>query len=630
MSGLLGIFDPSGILQDLPRYLSALRCLSHRGPDGEGTYLRPQIFLGHRRLSLGPGPGELQPLVDQGSRVAIAFDGCISNRRELARELAAKGRRSERHSDASLVLDAYLEYGEGCFQKLDGTWALVLWDERTQQLLVSRDRLGVRPLYYYQNTQVIIASEIKGILALDDEARVPSPQRIRRYLPGGLIDDWSDTFFLRVRPVPPGVVLTFGRGKFASSRFWTLTPSIKRSVCPEAVLNLLGETIERMTPADVNVGVSLSGGIDSSVIAGLVTQNHASQRRRLQAFSIIPPHTHDESFLIDATVRHTGLTHRYVPLDTMDYSRALDELLDAHDEPVQAIGNFYQFMLRKAMAQAGCKAVLVGYGSDEIFGGYDFLAPPFLVSLLARGRVIDSLRFAIGARGFLEAHPLRILANGIRDFAKRKKCEIREIMERAMALQSRSEQDNGFKLVSDLLAPSIMSEEVQTPTGGFDLTQLRSGHDFFEALSRCFRAHVPLLVRIEDRNASAHGLELCAPFLDHRVVETALAFPFHQYMKGGINKAILRKSAKGVLAPEVLAQRRKFNTPGNNAFMIFEVLHHEFMQMLESKSFSDTGIWSHHCKNLYVNDMAQRARAGVWLRVYMLQRWYERVVQGNK
>ena len=629
MSGLLGIFDPSGIPQDLPRYLSALGRLSHRGPDGEGTYLRPQIFLGHRRLSLGPGPGELQPLVALEGRVAIAFDGRISNRRELAHELAAKGHRSERQSDASLVLDAYVEYGEGCFQKLEGTWALVLWDERTQQLLVSRDRLGVRPLYYYQNTQLIVASEIKGILALEDEARVLNPRRIRSYLPGGLIDDWSDTFFLRVQPVPPGVVLTIARGKFASSRFWTLTPSTDRALRPEAVLNLLRETIDRTTPVDVNVGVSLSGGI-SSVIAGLVTQNHAPQGRRLQAFSIIPPHTHNESLLIDATVRHTGLAHRYVPLDTMDYSQALGELLDAHDEPVQWVGNLYQFVLRKAMAQAGCKAVLVGYGADEIFGGYEFLAPPFLVSLMASGRVIDSLRFAAGARGFLGAHPLRILANGVRDFAKSRQHKVRKTMESAMGLRSRLGQDDGFKLVSDLLAPSFMSEEVQPPAAEFDLSGLRSGSYFFEALLRCFRAHIPLLVRIEDRNASAHSLELCAPFLDHRVVETALAFPFHQYMKEGVNKAILRKAAGGVLAPEVLAQRRKFNTPGNNSFMIYEVLQHEFMQMLESKSFSDTGIWSHNCKTLYLNDMAQRARAGVWLRVYMVQRWYERVVRGQR
>ncbi len=629
MSGLLCVFDPSGIPQDVPRYLSALRRLSHRGPDGEGTYLRPQIFLGHRQMSLGPGPGESQPLVGLGGQIAIAFDGRIANRRELAQELAMKGHRLERASDTSLVLDAYVEYGEGCLQKIEGTWALVLWDERTQQLLVSRDRLGVRPLYYYQGAQFIIASEIKGILALDDEARIPNPRRIRNYLPGGLIDDWSDTFFLRVRPVPPGTALTIACGRVTSRRFWTLAPSTDRALRPAAVLKLLGETIDRDTPVDVDVGLSLSGGIDSSVLAGLVTRGLAPQDKRVQAFSITPPHTADESALIDATVRHTGVAHRYVPLDMLDYSRTLDRLLDAHDEPVQAAGNLYQFVLRQAMAEAGCRAVLVGYGADEIFGGYDFLAAPFLVSLMASGRVIDSLRFAAGARTFLAAHPLRILANGARDFAKSVQRGVWETAERIMGWQSRWTQNHGLALVSDLLAPSNVNEEIHPPTAEFDLSGLGSGHAFFEALLACFRAHIPLLVRIEDRNASAHGLELCAPFLDHRVVETALAFPFHEYMKGGSNKAILRRAAAGILAPEVQAQRRKFYTPGNNAYVIYDVLRPEFLQMLESRSFFDTGIWSRDCKNLYLKDSAQRARSGVWLRVYMVQRWYERVVLGK-
>jgi asparagine synthase (glutamine-hydrolysing) len=131
----------------------------------------------------------------------------LTNRSAIAQQLAARGSVREQSCDASLALDAYLEYGAGCFSKLEGTWGLVLWDGRTRELQVSRDRLGVCPLYYFEGPPLIVASEIKAILALENRARVPNLARVWRYLPEGAIDDWSETFFLGVRPVPPATVL---------------------------------------------------------------------------------------------------------------------------------------------------------------------------------------------------------------------------------------------------------------------------------------------------------------------------------------------------------------------------------------------------------------------------------------
>src|SRR5262249_36297120 len=152
-------------------------------------------------------------------------------------------------SDAAMVLAAYLEYGDGCLCKLEGTWATALWDAGRQRLLLSRDRLGVRPLYYYERGgRVIVASEIKSILALDQAAQALNPRRIRAYLPGGLIDDWSETFFMRIRPVPPATTITLASGPLTTSRFWTLTPSTEARLDPDAVFDLLRRTIERDTP----------------------------------------------------------------------------------------------------------------------------------------------------------------------------------------------------------------------------------------------------------------------------------------------------------------------------------------------------------------------------------------------
>lgn len=597
MSGLLCVFDPEGIPQDAPRYLAALRRMAHRGPDGEGSCLRPQVFLGHRRRSRGSGQDEAQPLQSADGRVAIVLDGRLTSERPAGQ------------SDAALVLDAYLRHGPDCFERLEGCWAVILWDSRSGQLLLSRDRLGLRPLYKFRGDRLIVASEIKAILALDADARAPDRRRILRYLPRGTIDDWTGTFFARVQPVEPGSVVTAARGRCVGRRFWTLAPATDRSLRPQAVLELLGETIARDTPRGVPVGLALSGGVDSGVIAGLVAREAAGGDRQVHAFSIRPPRTPDESAGVAATVRACGLAHTQVPLDRVDYARAVDRLLDAQDEPVQTAGNLYQFLLREQMAAAGCRAVLVGHGADEIFAGYEFMAAPFLGALLSRGRLGDGLRFAIGARGFLAAHPLRILAMGMRQ-------------------RLPAPRDDGLAGVADLLAEPADPGPPDQDLHFLDLARLGPGREFFATLLDCFRAHVPLFVRVEDRNAAANGMELVAPFLDHRVVEMALAFPFHEYMRGGLNKAILRRAAAAVVAPEVLAQQHKYYTPGNSAYVAFEALRPEFLAMFDAPAFAAWGLWAHDCRERYLADAARPRRADVWLRIFMTQRWWERAQAG--
>ena len=165
----------------------------------------------------------------------------------------------------------------------------------------------------------------------------------------------------------------------------------------------------------------------------------------------------------------------------------------------------------------------------------------------------------------------------------------------------------------DGAAPS--SDGLEVPPA-FDLRDIDAGRTFFDALLRTFRTNIPLLVRQEDRNAMAHGLELCVPFMDDELVEAALAFPFHAYMDGGWNKAVLRAATADVLAPEVSAYRRKLLTPGSDAYVAFDVLRGQFLDLMSSASFHDSGQWSPRCRELYEADSALRARAPVVSRLH--------------
>lgn len=633
MSGILCVYNESGIRDDLPRYLLALRRLSHRGPNGEGHRLRHSLFLGVTCSSVGRGSLGEQPVASPDESVMVALDGHLHNREELAHTLRAKGSQADLSSDPGLVLALYAEFGEQFVERLRGVWALVVWDARSHRLLIGRDPLGVRPLYYYRSAeQLVVASEIKSIIQLDHDARVIDHQRVRALIHYGLIDDWTGTCFARVRPVPPGTVLTFREGQLTTSRYWSLRPASDRTLSPGDIREKLVAAVERHTPTDVKVGLALSGGIDSSSIAGILTRPSPGGTRSVHAFSITPPHTTDESSLIDATVRHTGIPHTYVPLEPLDYPHALARLIDFHDEPVHYSGAFYQFVLRQRMAEAGCQAVLVGYGADEIFGGYRELAPAFLVALAIGGRLSDSVRFVLGARDFLQASRRGIVEQALHYARVRARTAVIQALKRTAAYEAyrrRSGDRARPPEASGAVAPLDMDVgPYPSPRlAEYDLHEVDRGRIFFEALLRSFRTNIPLLVRQEDRNAMAHGLELCAPFMDEELVHAALAFPFHRYMEGGQNKAVLRKATRDLLAPEVSAEPRKLFTPGSDPYVAFEVLRPQFLELLSSPSFHGSGLWSRGCLESYQADSARRTRGHLWFRIFMVHQWYERVVR---
>ena len=630
MSGILCVYNTSGVDQTPQPYLSALRLLTHRGQAGEVCELRRDLFIGVRLSTVGRRASENPLTISAHSKVLIALDGQLHNHKELANALKTKGYPTELSSDPAIVRGAFAEYGERLFESLRGTWAIVLWDDRTQQLFAARDPLGVKPLYYFTDGRnLIIASEIKSIIALNNEAREINHRRIRQLVCDGQIDDWTDTCFSRIKPVPPGTVLRFDGDQITPRRYWNLRPSTARDVSLDDVVEKLAKAVERHTPSDMRIGLALSGGIDSSSIAGILTHKELHITRDVQAFSIRPPGAPDESHRINATIRRTGIPHSYVPLDSLDYSRSLVRLIKCHDEPIDWSGVFYQFFLRQRMAEAGCKAVLVGYGADEIFSGYEYLALPFLGALIAHGHLWDAARFTVGSNEFFGSKNL--VKQTLRYLLLHGNGRLAQSAERTMRFLLKKPKRVAYRGGLEVLAPSDDAGESETLSdlADFDLGSLRKGRIFFNGLLTCFRENIPLLVRLEDRNAMAHSLELCAPFMDEELVQIALSFPFQEYMKNGWNKAILRKATHHLLAPEVSYYKPKVATPGNDEYLAFDVLRQELLDLLNSRSFYNSCLWSPRCLGLYLRDLAQNSRGNLWFRVYNTHKWYEEVARLN-
>jgi asparagine synthase (glutamine-hydrolysing) len=560
----------------------------------------------------------------------VALDGHLHNREELSTTLEGRNYAGDLSSDAALVLGAYLEFGVAGFDRFRGTWALVVWDERERRLFVARDPLGVRPLYYHWGSRfLVLASEIKSILALDDDARAIDHRSVSDILCARRIDDWTRTCFSRIKPVPPGTSVELSSRESTPRRFWTLRPCTNKALTPADIREALIRAVDRHTSTSGRIGLALSGGIDSSSLAGILAQSSLRGTRDVHAFSVKPPDTADESALVDATVRDMGIPHSHVPLDAVDYPRELSRLIDLHDEPIQYSGVFYQFVLRQHMAEAGCDSVLVGYGADEIFAGYKHLMPPFAAALVAYGRWRDFARLRRGATDFFGDGPRGTFWEVYRYVQMRAKASLYDSIKRAIDYRKVRNGQSSFEPRIDVLAPADGAHDGRTTSeiSEFDLRGLDHKHLFFTALLECFRENMALLVRLEDRNAMAHGLELCAPFMDEELVQTALAFPFHRYMEGGRNKAILRDAMQEFLVPEVKAFRKKLATPGSDAYVAFEALRTELPDLLNSLSFRQSGLWSPRCFELYQSDAPRKRRGDVWFCLYVVQKWYEQVVR---
>lgn len=637
MSGILCVRDTSGAPYDQEPFLAALRLLSPRGSAGESVRALPGLRLGVRSSEPWPSPaaasagstlapgGALRDPLAAGAdgRVLVAVDGRIDSG---AGPSAGSG-----PGAAETVLRAFLEHGEGCFARLLGVFGIVVWDGREERVWLARDPMGVRPLYYAtEGSRFLAGSEIKSLLRLEPSLRETNRARVRAMVRNTEVDDWSDTAFARIRPVVPGTTLLWDSRGASVQRYWALRPDADPGLDVGTVRGRLAEVIARATPVDVPVGLSLSGGIDSSAIAGFVSNPADGVARDVRAFSVRPPETADESFLIEATVRRTGLPHVYASLEAVDPARALDRLIDAHDEPVLHSGGFYQFLLRQAMAEAGCRAVLVGYGADEIFGGYRYLATPFLVSLAASGRWVDALRFSRGAVGLLGTSSSRTFRDAARWSAGRLRARITRAIKVGLG-------HNPAQALRSTHGRSVLAREKASPSRAgasgagmavspwCEVDRVWGGRVFFRALTTCLRKNISLLVRVEDRNAAAFGLELCAPFMERDLVDMAYRIPFPRFMEGGRNKAVLRDAAAPFLAPEVASFPKKLPTPGNDGHLAFGALAPELRDLLASRSFRESGLWSDRCAALYEEDASARRRGSLWFRVYMVSRWYDRV-----
>ena len=374
MCGLLTVMRFDGVDLDRESITRMRDTMRHRGPDDEGLFYAGNVALAHRRLSIiDLSEHGRQPLTNEDGSLVLVFNGEIYNYLELRSELKARGHQFVSTSDSEVIVHQYEEDGEECLQKFIGMFAFVLFDKRRKKLFAARDRLGIKPLYYYvDDKMVVFASEIKAILETPEVQRLPDYEAISDYMFAGR-PLGNRTLFRNIREVPPGYLATVDQNakRLLVRKYWDVQFDYNYgwtdSQLQENLESLLDEAVNMHCRSDASLGCHLSGGIDSSTIAALAARHY----KPLKTFSIKfsdDPYI-DETRYAKAVARHIGAEHYEDSPSAAHLGVLLPSLMWHMDSPMATNGGYSYYTVSR-LARESVKVTLTGHGGDELFGGY--------------------------------------------------------------------------------------------------------------------------------------------------------------------------------------------------------------------------------------------------------------------
>ncbi len=558
MCGIAGILklDPRARVEEdrLRRMCEAIR---HRGPDDEGLWVSGPIGFGHQRLSIVDVTAGHQPMRTEDGRVWITFNGEIYNHPVLQPRFEAAGRRYRTRCDTETILHAYEDAGDACVEQLDGMFAFALWDVARKHLLLARDRLGIKPLYYaITPSEVLFGSEIKAILA----AGGIRPELNRAILPEFLANRFvagDETFFRGIRKLLPGRTLSWSAEKgFEERRYWSVPNRVvQRPVgslreCAMELREHLKAAVKSHLMSDVPLGLFLSGGIDSSGLAALMA---ALVDQPIRTFSVgfADPGENELEFARLAA-RSVRSHHSEIVVSPEEFFQTLPSLVWHEDEPIAFTSSVPLYFVSR-LAEDHVKVVLTGEGADELFLGYNWY--PVTAWNVGLGRAYGAIT-------------PRALREGIRNLTHRLPNPIRRYARRtflALEPQIRWLRYENFAVFPEALQKELLRDQSLLAARDPYAIALRLFEEArggtLERLSYVdLQTYLVELLMKQDQMSMAASIESRVPFLDHHLIEHVATIPARYKVSRGRTKRVLRAALEGLVPREIL-ERPKMGFP---------------------------------------------------------------------
>jgi asparagine synthase (glutamine-hydrolysing) len=573
MCGISGVLKLDGSHADANQLTTMIATLRHRGPDASGVKVAGPAGLAHARLSIIDLRTGAQPMSTADCELWITFNGEIFNYVELREELLGKGHCFSTRSDTEVILNAYRQYGEACVNHFNGQWAFAIWDTTRQKMFLSRDRLGVRPLFYtHTHDSFIFASEIKALLTCQDVTAEIDLQGLDQ-----IFTFWSTlaprTAFKNISQLPPGSSMVVENGNVRVQKYWSVeyAPAEEHEdrneqKLAEELLCLLSDATRIRLRSDVPVGAYLSGGIDSTVTTALVKKLAGD---RLRSFSVsFDDAEFDESSYQQEASAFIGTQHTNVACAYHDIAEVFPEVIWHTEHPILRTAPAPMFLLSRLVRNSGFKVVLTGEGADEMLGGYDI----FKEAKIRRfwGRNLESswrpllLKRLYPYMENIQRQPAAYLKKFFRVTSDDLASPFFSHLPR-WELTAKLKVFYSDAVRSEILPDQAMTEIERALPEGFSGWAPFNQAEYLEA---AYLLPGYILSSQGDRMAMAHSVEGRYPFLDHRVVEFAAKLPPHLKMKVLDQKRLLKLASEGLIPPSIRRRpKQPYRAPDGKSFI---------------------------------------------------------------
>lgn len=625
ISGFVKVRGGSGSRDDLIRMTNRIE---HRGPDGYGVHCDETAFLGHRRLSIIDVAGGHQPMCNESRSLWITYNGEIFNHAQLKPDLERAGHVYESRCDTETIIHAFEQYGPNCVERFRGMFSFAIWNESTRQLFIARDRLGIKPFYYFfDGSTFVFASEIKAVLEHPAVSTAFDTQVLPEYLTLGFLAG-ERTFFRGIRKLMPGHfgMLDARTGNFNITQYWDVPQKAETTAksdkdwiaeCRER----LEKTVEMRLMSDVPLGMFLSGGVDSSAIAALMKRLRSEP---VKTFAVgYSEEQYSELGYARKVAEAIGTDHHEVKVDCQSFFSALPKLIEHEDEPIAWPSSVSLYFVSK-LASEHVKVVLTGEGSDELFGGYHRYQ-----------HYLFNQRWA----NFYGAvpGPMRRLLRGQIDGGSLLSADMRRKLQHTFLGRENTVEglhiDNFYSAFAAKDVPGLLGSEASgSPYGGF----LRYWSEVQPSLLQRMlyadqKTYLVELLMKQDQMSMAASIESRVPFLDHTFVEFAASVPQNLKIRDGVGKFIVKRAVEDLLPHDIIYRKKMgFPTPLRQWFRNSETT--SLLDGLTDKN----GFVAEHLNLDFVRTLIEKQRLGVedatdrlW-RLVNLQIWGKLFIQGEQ
>mgnify|MGYP001038532394 CR=1 FL=1 len=611
MCGIAGIIDKRGNNVSAQAIKAMIDTIAHRGPDANGIFTKNNVALGHCRLSIVDLSDKgAQPMFSCDKKLVLTFNGEIYNYIELKAELRELGADFSTETDSEVIIEAYRFWGTDCVKKFNGMWSFALYDIEKQNVFLSRDRFGVKPLYILDRDDIFaFASEIKGITSVYPEEKRVDLVEVTRYM-RLITEDLDDhTFYAGIKnfPAASSMMYSLQTNRRSLQQYWKVDVQKCREKyggknrCRQ-FRNIFEDAIRIRQRADVEVGASLSGGLDSSAIVCVSKKKFGIG---MQTFSAVYDEKEcDEKIFIDCVNEEADSKRHYIyPSKSEDIISDLKQLTYFHDGPCISASPYSGFCVYRGV-EGRVKVLLDGQGADELFGGYYHFYDSRIKDILSKGTMLSRLKAVSLIAKYVATWP-----NDLMHLSESAVWKALGSFEYKKYLMNAKKQKQ-TPTRTHIYTPNFAAYDPQMPELDNACIKNKFDKELYDELTYTV---LPRILHDVDRNSMARSLEVRLPFLDYRLVELAFALPPEFKIHGSWTKYVVRKALKRYLPKKIYSRKQKLGFPAPFATWLRDPKYQQtFAELIQA--FKSRGI----IKSEYIDALYGEHMQGHCDRSYLL------------